>query len=461
MYAAILKKHYYCIHINNQIYYFENLEKYIRNKLLVKKVKPSTVKTILSTLNTFIYWTMANPEEQDEDLALYLARFLQNQEEGFEIYNSTYVKDLNENIDFVEISIKAKQPSTIDKDKAIIEDYLKATNQDLFQSYDLDKNIQAYNHKRKHNIGDGYGLKMGKMAQSVLLNDKSIVPSNDKSTQGDIKSFPYELFDALLELANSRERMIYLLAGACSARIGQILNLTRYDIDFNNQQVWLVDPRSSNQLGYHGVSRKRFLKENYHIDATKDKPHVKIGFKAPIPLRFKARHHLFWLSHKYKDLFFETMLDYQPLPESSRIPMHPFTFVTASGARLTPQQVDDAFKTHCKKLKKKYPAFEVQLSGLGLHSLRHMFGVAMASLEALLVINSKTLKYSMDSKQIKIITKEAMGHKSLASTDIYFNRPWNLNIQLGEYINSLYDGLMQTMTSEELEDKYGTKRLTA
>ena len=129
MYVAIKDKDYYSIHINNQIYYFENLEKYIRNKKLRKRIKHNTLKTILSTLRTFIYWTMANNIRGDEDLALYLARFLEDEENGFKIYNSTYVEELDESIEYLEINIKAKQPSTLNKDKAIIEDYLKETNE--------------------------------------------------------------------------------------------------------------------------------------------------------------------------------------------------------------------------------------------------------------------------------------------------------------------------------------------
>ena len=53
-----------------------------------------------------------------------------------------------------------------------------------------------------------------------------------------------------------------------------------------------------------------------------------------------------------------------------------------------------------------------------------------------------------------------MGHKSLSSTDVYFNRPWHLDIELGEHINTLYDEMMKSMSLEQLQEKYDGKRLT-
>lgn len=458
MYVAIKDKDYYSIHINNEIYYFENLEQYIRNKKLIKRIKPNTLKTILSTLKTFIYWTMANNILESEDLALYLARFLEDEENGFKIYNSTYVEELDENIEYLEIHIKAKQPSTLNKDKAIIEDYLKETNQGLFSSFDLEKNIKAYNHQKKHSRGDGYGLRMGEMAQSVFLDDVSIVSNRDTGIGGEIKAFPYELYEELLKIAHPRERLIYLLAGSCSARVSQVLNLTLYDLDYNNQNVWLIDPRSNDQLGIHGIGRKNFLEKEYKIDASKDKPHKNIGFKAPIPLRSKERVPLFWLSNIYKQYFFETLLDCEAMIKQSRIPRHPFLFVTASGKRLTPQQVHLTFTSHCNRLKKTYPKYANRLDGIGLHSLRHMFGAVMATLQAKTIMHAKTMKYSIPPDQLKIITKEAMGHRSLSSTDIYFNRPWNLDIELGKHINTVFQSMMDTMSIEEREKRYGIKR---
>ena len=460
MYKEINNEYFFTLYLNNNLFYFPELENYIKVKILVKRIKPNSLKTILSSIKSFIIWSLANPSNLNEELVYYLSKYLSDCENGFEIYDSIFIEQLNERIDYKILSINPKQPKTIDKDKASIEDFLKSTNQDLFTSFNLKKNIKSLNHSFQNSIHDGYSLKMGSLAQKAFANDVSIIPTRNKSLGNDYKSFPYQLFNSLLEISSPREKLIYLLCGACSSRISQALNLTLYDFDYENKHVWLIDPRGNDQLGIHGMGRKTFLKDVYNIDAAKDKPHSNIGFKAPIPLRFKNRIPLYWISDIYRSLFFDTLAEYKFLPESSRIPKHPFFFVTKSGARLTPQQVHVTFTAHCEKLKKLFPEKANNLDGLGLHSLRHMFGVMMATFQAKILMNKKDLKYNIPMDQIKIITKEAMGHKSLSSTDVYFNRPWHLDIELGEHINTLYDEMMKSMNLEQLQEKYDGKRLT-
>lgn len=456
MYKEIDNKFYFSVYLNNQIFILPELEKYIRLKLKVKRIKYKTLVTKLSAIKTFILWSLTNPASNDEDLMLYLARYLDNAQKGIRIYDSIFVAELNENIDHCIVNSKGKKASTIDKDKAILEDFLKSTNQDLFEAFNLQKNIQSLNKSSKNSIHDGYVLRMGTLAQKAFANEISIIPNQSKSINGDIKAFPFQLFDDLLSIANPREKLIYLLCGACSARASQTLNLTLYDFDYKNKNVWLIDPRNNEQLGVHGVGRKQFLRDMYDIDASVDKPHVNFGFKAPIPLRFKERLPLYWISNNYRDLFLKTLSEYNIFPESSRMPKHPFFFTTSTGKRLTQQQVNTTFKNHCDKLKKMYPNYAVQLDGLGLHSLRHMFGVMMATFQAHLIISGNKNNIPLD--QIKIITKEAMGHKNLSSTDIYFNRPWHINIELGEHITKLFDNMLESGKYELLKgERYGKR----
>jgi integrase len=459
LYKEINNKHYFTICVNNEIYDLLELEKYIRNKIKIKKIKYKTLTTKLSTIKSFMIWSLANPSMDDEDLILYLARYLNNSETGFQIFDKIYIKELDEVITYLILDCKPKQNSTIDKDRAIIEDFLKVTNQDLFDSFCLEKNIQSLNYATKNSVHNGYSLRMGSLAQNAFADNISIIPNSSKPINGDIKGFPYQLYDELLKLARPRERLIYLLCGACSARISQALNLSLYDFDYNNRNVWLIDPRNNEQHGVHGIGRKQFLKDVYTIDASSDKPHCNIGFKAPIPLRYKERLPLYWISDIYRNLFFETLAEYKTIPESSRIPKHPFFFTTSSGKRLTPQQVDYSFKAHCNKLKQKFPQYEVQLDAIGFHSLRHMFGVMMATFQGYILIKGNKNNIPLD--QIKIITKEAMGHKSLASTDIYFNRPWHLNIELGEYFTAMFDEMIVNKKYTLIEgENYAKKRLT-
>lgn len=457
MFKEINDKYYFSICINNQTYILPELEKYIRNKVMVKKIKHKTLITKISTLKSFIIWSLSNPVQDDEDLILYLSRYLNDSENGFRINDGIYIEELDEKIEYILLEAKPKEASTINKDKAIIEDFLKVTNQNLFESFNLSKNVQSLNHSAKHSVHDGYGLRMGSLAQNAFANEESVIPNKISAIQGDIRAFPYELFDKLLQLATPRERLIYLLAGACSARASQVLNLTLYDIDYVNQRIWLIDPRSNDQLGLHGVGRKNFLQDVYNINASKDKPHVNIGFKAPISLRYKERLPLYWFSNLYRDLFFQTLSEFKSAPESNRVPKHPFFFVSSTGKRLTPQQVDTTFKAHCKKLKKMYPEYAVQLDRIGLHSLRHMFGVVMATFEAKIIMSGN--KHNIPLDQIKITTQEAMGHRSRLSTDIYFNRPWHLNVELGVYLNKVFDTMIENKKWNLLEEnKYGNKR---
>jgi len=455
MYREINGSFYFSLNINNKIYFLPELEKYIRLKIKVKRIKHKTLVTKLSSIKTFIIWSLLHPVKTDEDLILYLARYLDTLENGIKIYNNIFIEELNENIEYCIVDVKPKQQSTIDKDKAIIEDFLKSTNQDMFEKFNLPKNIRSLNHSTKNSVHDGYGLKMGTLSQKAFAKDISIIPNQSKPAYGDIKAFPFQLFDNLIDLAHPREKLIYLLCGACSARISQVLNLTLYDFDYKNKNVWLIDPRSNDQLGIHGIGRRNFLKDIYSIDANKDKPHINIGFKAPIPLRYKERLPLYWISSNYKELFFDLLSEYKTVPESNRIPKHPFFFVTSSGNRLMPQQVNITFKNHCKKLKKQFPKHEVQLDRVGLHSLRHMFGVMMATFQAYLIINKKN---NISPDEIKTTTKEAMGHKSLSSTNVYFNRPWHLDLELGEYITKLFDHMNEVKKYEKLKgENYGER----
>jgi len=232
------------------------------------------------------------------------------------------------------------------------------------------------------------------------------VPAKSSST---IKAFPHGSFDALLEIANPREKLLYLLMGACSGRIGQAINLTLYDIDYEKEDVWLLDP-SSDFIDIYGHYRKQWLHERYDIDTERDKEHndLSLKFKYPIPLNHEP---LYWISDKYKRMFFDNISlylnDKNYIKENIRKKPHPFFFITKTGRRLMPRGAFNTFKKHIRKLNKDGHNIS---SDLGFHSLRHMFGVVMSEVFA------KT-----GEEQVLFLTKEAMGHSNLDSTLVYFN----------------------------------------
>jgi len=241
---------------------------------------------------------------------------------------------------------------------------------------------------------------------------KYVRPLRTPDTKAQEPYFPIGAFDRLLEIAKPRERLIYILCGAASARIGQALNLTLYDIDYDKQEVWLIDPKSDDRNDIYGNKRRIWLNEEYGIDILKsDCEHntPDLQFKYSIPLYHEP---LFFLNkEKYIPLFFETLDEYMHsktfLPESARYPKHPFLFVTATGKRIHQRETLARFKRHLLILKQE--EYIQNVEQYGLHSLRHMFGHIMAELH---------LKTGNDA--IINLTQEAMGHRSIASTLCYF-----------------------------------------
>ena len=424
--------------VNNTKIELVGINKYYNYLKKIKKNKLSTIKNKLDSLYHFWLWTLSNFVEKDEDIQLYFARYLLALENGFRIMHKSYIDEFEEDIEYEIYASKPKQASTIIKEKRAVESFFKYMNLFKSEEYNLERNFLAYNKQLKYNKGSSYGLKMSKFMQNILLDDVSILPSKSFNIKGDIKAFPFRLFDDLLALANPRERLIYLLCGACSARIGQVLNLTLYDLDYSSKNIWLIDPFSNEQLGFDGKGRKQFLKEKYGINIDVDKKHNQFGFKYPIPTNYKSRSALIWLNNNYRILFFNTLFEYKPLPESFRKPRHPFFFIRSTGMRITSDEVHKRFKKHLSILINKYPEHKYKLNSLGIHSLRHMFGSVMATLEAKLIINGEAEK----THWIRWFTSNAMGHRNQSSTDIYFNRPWDIEIELGTYFQAIIDQQM-------------------
>ncbi|MFX4155772.1 hypothetical protein ACOL23_12640, partial [Aliarcobacter butzleri] len=76
--------------------YFSEIENYIKVKILVKRIKLSSFKTFLSSIKSFISWSLANPSSSNEPLVYYLAKYLSDCDNGFEAYDSTFIRDLSQ-----------------------------------------------------------------------------------------------------------------------------------------------------------------------------------------------------------------------------------------------------------------------------------------------------------------------------------------------------------------------------
>jgi len=424
--------------IKDKILKLEYSDKWSKWLILNQRYSLSTVKTYISSLERFWLWSLINPSYNNEDIEEYLARYRDNLINGFNYEIVIKNKLSNTYISIPFCQSLPKKSTTINKELTAIEsflEYINIKNKTAFSVFSQKIDDSLISHQEKNSIGDGYGLKMGIISKEVWGARKKKLKPIKNNSYDDYRAFPFELFIKLLEIAKPRERLVYLLCGGASARIGQALNFTLYDVDYDKKRVWLCDPTSDYKCGLINKSRKAWMKEKYNIDCYKDKPHNMFGFKYPIPYNPKANRPLYWMDTAIRDIFFDTLIEYNPLPEYLRAQKHPFAFVTKNGNRLYARNVATTFKKHCIKLQSLNKGYN--LSGLGLHSLRHMYGVYMAELYAMAI--EKKIDIAPD--KLKIYCQHGMGHKSMSSTDIYFNMRFEKEIQIGtqkiqEYINS-------------------------
>ncbi|MCT7908447.1 tyrosine-type recombinase/integrase [Arcobacter lacus] len=379
----------------------------------VKSLASNTLTIYGKALERFWIWSLYNTPNENEHLALYFSSYVKKLQSGFTINETIFNQG-----EVIEIKSYISEPMadiTINKEIAAVESFLQYVNMD--QVVFSDKTNMGYIIKKTQNsflgaieikASDRYTSAFGK--KETFLKKKKI----RAKSQHDLKAFPYNYFVNLLEVTQPREKLIYLLAGITSARIGQILNLTLYDIDYENKQIWLIDPKSD-ETDIYGNRRKQWLLEKYGIDINKASVHNTFAnqFKYPIP---RIRGPLHWISNDMKEMFFETLIEYKKtqyfVPEYKRNEKHPFFFTTGNGTRLSQAQVYATFKSNIQKLVLNISqideAKKIQ-NVKGLHSLRHMSGTIMADI------------YSQENKDVIInITKDMFGHSSLNSTMVYF-----------------------------------------
>lgn len=377
----------------------------------IQNLSLNTITSFLKSMERFWIWSLYHNTLDNEKFPFYLARYREELQSGFTITDIIMIEGKENEV--VIYTSKPMQKSTINKELAGIKSYFTYT-EDLDLMEDSSSINKAYEHRKS---ARGFLSSVGVKKSSTLLElsgkkrDYVKAYKTPKRNSQKQRYYPSKYFDALLNIAKPRERLIYLLCGACSTRISQALNLTLYDIDYDNKEVWLLAPTSDDK-DICGNSRKRWLKDRYDIDVNKDYPHNSpdLQFKYPIPCEYEP---LNWLSDKYRDMFFETLLAYTNskyyLPESSRMPIHPFLFVSRTGNRIRSREVNDRMKKASYKLSVKF-GLDEDLSIYSLHSLRHMYGHVMATLHG---------KTNIDT--LVMLTKNAMGHQNIESTMIYFN----------------------------------------
>lgn len=393
-------------------YWMENLQNLALN----------TINSYLTSMERFWIWSLFNNLEDNEAFPFYQARYRKELRLGFEIQEEVSIN--KRKILITTYSSKPMGMNTINKEFAGIKSYFFFIG-DVNLMQDGSTVNRAYeNRKAQYSFLSSVNMKKSKINYELTSAKREFLKPYKKKVRSSekIKNFPSHLFDKLLKLSKPRERLIYLLCGACSARIGQALNLTIYDLDYDRYEVWLLDPKSDDKDLY-GNKRNLWLKESYNIDIKYNFPHNSpdLQFKYPIPLEYEPLH---WINPKYKNIFFSTLSEYvnssRYLAESSRIPKHPFLFVTKSGNRLRAREVNKSFKKALERLRKS-ENLNVSIKELSLHSLRHMFGFIAAELYG-----------STGNDSLIHWTKNAMGHSSLESTMIYFKMSFEMKKELLE-----------------------------
>jgi len=402
-----------CTLFNNKLLTLNESENWSIWLKKVRDLSDNTIKTFMKSMERFWLWSLYNPVTFDESFPSYQARYREALRYGFIIEEIISNEQDLEDITLCISSSKPMQKVTINKEIAGINSYFYYTEEhDLL--YDHRFINYLYEKQRSaRSFLSGIQIKKSNLALEAFGKHKAYMPpykisKNRKRT----KYLPLIFFDELLEIAKPRERLIYLLCGACSSRIGQALNMTLYDIDYDKEEIWLVNPKVDDEDLY-GKKRRQWLKSEYNIDMSKKNSHntSDLQFKYPIPLYREA---LYWLNEeKYKKIFFDTLQEYvnsaEYMPESARYPRHPFLFTTKTGKRVHARETLSRFKSSLLKISIKHNLGS-KLSSLGLHSLRHMFGHAMAEIYA---------RYPDDS--IITTTQHAMGHSNLESTMTYFS----------------------------------------
>jgi len=380
----------------------------------VKNLSDNSIRTFLKSMERFWEWSLYNPMDIEETFPFYQARYRNALRDGYEITITMKDEWLDDTFAVTIAKTKPLSKSTINKEIAGINSYFYFTEEsELIENHKFINHLQE-RHRSAKSFLAGVQIKKSPLALEAFGSKvKYLHPYKVPKKRQGIKYFPMELFDELLEISKPREKLLYLLCGACSARIGQALNLTLYDIDYDKKEVWLIDPKSDD-TGLNGLPRRRWLKDEYDIDMQQDNEHntADLQFKYPIPLKHEP---LYWLSDKYRELFFETIQSYmhsrEYVSEFIRYPRHPFFFTTRTGKRVHARDALSRFKSALLKLYRRHNDENYdELLSLGLHSLRHMFGHARAELYA----------YSQDDT-IQYITMNEMGHSNFNSTLVYFN----------------------------------------
>ncbi|WP_345985736.1 hypothetical protein WCX49_01085 [Sulfurimonas sp. HSL-1656] len=415
-----------------------------------------TVKLQAGLIFKFWIWALYFPAGENESLLQYFARYkkvITNR--GFEIKKelTLYMGQKSDVMVY-----KAGKTNSVVNDLSALQSFFrfvydhKTLHDDLpempYSDFYFDRmDREAQNAKDQHSIGHAYGLKpKGMMRESMLARYTALtdmVKAANRKTKkkhfiglSSSLAMPLDFFDHLLVVAPPAAKLLYLLC-ATSARIGQALHLTWFDVDVDRERVYLVNPRSPSKqlpvdangfLFLQQPPRKELLKlHGINLDLGH---HQLVRWKTgEIPSIDDDEGHLFFIHPVWKEMFFHTYLKVFNNTPAKHRKNNPFVFQTSTGKRLLPSEAKGWLDRDINAVRKQFPAFEgVQLEG-GFHLFRHMFASLMASLAYLELSNDERMQH-IDTgggkteniiEITKAITRRKMGHAAASdSIEVYF-----------------------------------------
>lgn len=452
MYRFIGNKCYFYVDKSGLEYFDPFIPHY--SEFLHRSKAHNTVKKYITAIHRYWLYSLFFPNDSsfswlDFTFRDWLSEYENVLKKGFRIKMDCYGTQFKSKGDYF-VSKPVEDPG---QEFAYLESYFRYLyDKDINPLYELSKNeelilfsgakdYKALDAKSKYGKGSGYGLKPGGLARESLAERVTVFKEFKKRKKRGGKNslysnqvFPFALYDKLLEIADDRSKLLYLLCGAASARIGQALSLTKFDIDMSNKKVYLVDPRServpldSDGNALFGQDPRSKLLKRYGISFNSGK-YLNIQFKYPIPIARTAKQELYFIRDEYRDMFFEVYARYRNKIKNE----YPMVFQTRSEKEdnvWLPSNANDKFSKDIEKLKEKFPQYSKKLNIENkYHSLRHMFGQYIANIAYLnsdrLNRDHTTRMPNLEIKNTIELYKEfcakKMGHENVSSTDIYFN----------------------------------------
>ena len=268
------------------------------------------------------------------------------------------------------------------------------------------------------------------------------------------KAFPLNLFPDLIEKTkNPRDKLLWLLMGAGSLRASETLHLFQADVQLvdlekGGARITLGDPETSyicwtDKLGQeHCTTREEYFRQQYTNEQfsvghpLRDlQPRTKYGkrhsgfysgfkgmtfaeneneeelFTKPGLNRNLDEHYIWWLDNRIGQYFWQVFEEYQQNflwrnPYTGKLnpkgwPWHPWLFISTSKAQYGMPLTMAALKQSWKRAVRR---IGLEKSGLGMHSLRHMYGYYCAN------VRPRSLG----------MTQMRMHHANINSTQTYF-----------------------------------------